>query len=57
VWARSGDRIPLAIGVLQVLALDIGTDILPAVLVADTVQKAFVRRGRGWKSTARTSNP
>jgi magnesium-transporting ATPase (P-type) len=30
---------------------------IPAVLVADTVQKAFVRRGRGWKSTPRTSNP
>ncbi|MBZ5526744.1 MAG: cation-transporting P-type ATPase [Acidobacteriia bacterium] len=31
VWALSGGRFPLAIGVLQVLALDIGTDILPAV--------------------------
>jgi magnesium-transporting ATPase (P-type) len=31
VWALSGGRIPLAIGVLQVLALDIGTDTLPAV--------------------------
>lgn len=31
VWALSGGRIPLAIGVLQVLALDIGTDILPAL--------------------------
>lgn len=31
VWALSGDRIPLAIGVLQVLALDIGTDVLPAL--------------------------
>ena len=31
VWAMSGGRFPLAIGVLQVLALDIGTDILPAL--------------------------
>ncbi len=31
VWALSAGRIPLAIGVLQVLALDIGTDTLPAV--------------------------
>lgn len=31
VWALSGSRFPLAIGVLQVLALDIGTDILPAL--------------------------
>jgi calcium-translocating P-type ATPase len=31
VWALSGGRIPLALTVLQVLALDIGTDTLPAV--------------------------
>lgn len=31
VWALSGGQIPLAITVLQVLALDIGTDLLPAV--------------------------
>ncbi len=31
VWALSGGRFPLAIGVLQVLALDVGTDTLPAV--------------------------
>jgi len=31
VWALSGGRFPLALGVLQVLALDIGTDLLPAV--------------------------
>ena len=30
IWALSGGSIPLAIGVLQVLALDIGTDTLPA---------------------------
>ena len=31
MWALSGDRIPLAIGVLQVLALDIGTDVISAL--------------------------
>jgi magnesium-transporting ATPase (P-type) len=31
VWALSAGRFPLAIGVLQVLALDIGTDVLPAL--------------------------
>jgi len=31
VWALSGGRIPLAISVLQVLCLDIGTDLLPAL--------------------------
>ena len=31
VWALSGGRFPLALGVLQILALDIGTDLLPAL--------------------------
>ncbi len=31
VWALSGARFPLALGILQVLSLDIGTDMLPAV--------------------------
>jgi magnesium-transporting ATPase (P-type) len=31
VWALSAGHVPLAIGVLQILALDIGTDTLPAV--------------------------
>ena len=31
LWALSGGRFPLALGVLQVLCLDVGTDILPAV--------------------------
>jgi len=31
IWALSGGRFPLAIGVLQVLFLDIGTDLLPAL--------------------------
>lgn len=31
VWALTGGRIPLALGVLQILFLDIGTDLLPAL--------------------------
>jgi magnesium-transporting ATPase (P-type) len=31
VWALSGGSVPLALTVLQVLALDIGTDLLPAL--------------------------
>ncbi len=30
IWALSGSRIPLALGVLQILALDLGTDTLSA---------------------------
>ena len=31
IWAASGGRFPLALGVLQILALDLGTDTLSAV--------------------------
>jgi calcium-translocating P-type ATPase len=31
VWALSGGRFPLALGVLQILCLDIGTDLFPAL--------------------------
>lgn len=31
VWALSAGRIPLGLGVLQILALDIGADVLPAL--------------------------
>jgi calcium-translocating P-type ATPase len=31
VWALSGGKVPLALSVLQILALDIGTDALPAL--------------------------
>lgn len=31
VWALSGGRFPLALGVLQILCLDIGTDLVPAL--------------------------
>jgi hypothetical protein len=30
----TGGRFPLAIGVLQVLALDLGTDLMPAIALA-----------------------
>ena len=42
VWALSGGRFPLAIGVLQVLALDIGTDILPALALGAEPPAAHV---------------
>jgi magnesium-transporting ATPase (P-type) len=31
IWALSGGRFPLALGVLQIMCIDIGTDVLPAV--------------------------
>ncbi|HEX4902337.1 MAG TPA: cation-transporting P-type ATPase, partial [Acidimicrobiales bacterium] len=31
VWALSGGRFPLALGVLQILCIDIGTDLVPAL--------------------------
>ena len=42
VWALSGGRFPLAIGVLQVLALDIGTDVLPALALGTEPPGAHV---------------
>ncbi|HEY7628711.1 MAG TPA: cation-transporting P-type ATPase, partial [Ilumatobacteraceae bacterium] len=35
VWALSGGRFPLALGVLQILSLDIGTDLLPAIALGN----------------------
>jgi magnesium-transporting ATPase (P-type) len=49
VWALSGGRIPLALGVLQILALDIGTDLLPALALgaerprADMLERSPLR--------------
>ncbi|MBM7515678.1 cation-translocating P-type ATPase [Nocardioides nitrophenolicus] len=45
-WALSGGSFPLAIGVLQVLALDIGTDMLPALALGAEPGRADVMRGR-----------
>ena len=49
LWVLSGGAFPLAIGVLQVLALDIGTDLLPALALG-----AEPPRGLARHSTART---
>jgi magnesium-transporting ATPase (P-type) len=45
VWALSGGSIPLALGVLQVLALDIGTDVLPALALGAEPPGAHVLEG------------
>ena len=44
-WVLSGGRIPLALTVLQVLALDIGTDILPALALGAEPPNPNVLRG------------
>ena len=44
VWALSGGRFPLALGVLQVLALDIGTDLLPALALGAEPARTDVLR-------------
>jgi magnesium-transporting ATPase (P-type) len=56
-WALSGGRIPLALSVLQILALDIGTDLLPALaLGAERPSPGVMRRrprSRGARSLDR----
>jgi calcium-translocating P-type ATPase len=45
VWALSGGSFPLALGVLQILFLDIGTDLLPALaLGGEQPGKGVMRR-------------
>jgi magnesium-transporting ATPase (P-type) len=45
IWALSGGSFPLALGVLQILFLDIGTDLLPALaLGAEQPGKGLMRR-------------
>jgi magnesium-transporting ATPase (P-type) len=44
VWALSAGRIPLALGVLQILCLDIGTDLLPALALGAEPPGAEVLR-------------
>jgi magnesium-transporting ATPase (P-type) len=46
LWAMSGGHFPLAIGVLQVLALDIGTDMLPALALGTEPANPRVMLGR-----------
>jgi magnesium-transporting ATPase (P-type) len=45
-WALTGGQFPLAIGVLQVLAIDIGTDLLPALSLGAEPPKRGVLDGR-----------
>jgi len=45
-WALTGGRFPLAIGVLQVLALDIGTDMLPALALGAEPPNPRIMQGR-----------
>lgn len=45
IWALSGGNVPLALTVLQILALDIGTDLLPALaLGAEPSSSRTMRR-------------
>jgi magnesium-transporting ATPase (P-type) len=44
VWALSGGRFPLALGVLQILALDIGTDTLSATALGAEAPEPGLRR-------------
>ncbi len=45
VWMMSGGRFPLALGVLQILALDIGTDTLSAVALGAEPPSASLLNG------------
>ena len=45
IWALSGGRVPLALTVLQVLALDIGTDLLPALALGAERPNAHTMTG------------
>ena len=42
LWVLSGGRFPLALGVLQILCIDIGTDVLPAVALGSEAPSAGV---------------
>ncbi|HET8614553.1 MAG TPA: cation-transporting P-type ATPase [Actinomycetales bacterium] len=46
VWALSGGQVPLALTVLQVLALDIGTDLLPALALGAEPANPHTMEGR-----------
>jgi magnesium-transporting ATPase (P-type) len=45
-WAISGGQLPLALGVLQILALDIGTDLLPALALGAEPPSPRTMEGR-----------
>ena len=46
VWALSGGSIPLAIGVLQILALDVGTSVFPALALGAEPPSLHILEGR-----------
>jgi magnesium-transporting ATPase (P-type) len=50
VWALTGGLVPLAIGVLQVIALDIGSDMLPALALGAEPPREEVMQGRRSRS-------
>jgi len=50
VWALSGGNYPLVISVLQVLALDIGTDMLPALALGGEPPREGIMRGSARRS-------
>ena len=61
VWALSGGRFPLALGVLQILALDIGTDTLlgrrPRCRAASPTAPAAARARAGSSTAASSGGP
>jgi magnesium-transporting ATPase (P-type) len=50
VWALSGGNYPLVLTVLQVLALDIGTDMLPALALGTEPPRRGIMRGPAARS-------
>jgi calcium-translocating P-type ATPase len=51
IWALSGNRIPLALGILQILALDIGTDTFSATALG--AEPAHIQSSEGKPNTGR----
>jgi magnesium-transporting ATPase (P-type) len=49
IWALSGGKFPLALGVLQILCLDIGTDLLPALALGAEDPSPDVLRRPPWR--------
>ncbi|MFI0447503.1 cation-translocating P-type ATPase [Actinomadura sp. 6N118] len=50
VWAATGGQLPLALGVLQILAVDIGTDLLPALALGAEPAGPRTMEGRARKN-------
>jgi magnesium-transporting ATPase (P-type) len=46
VWALSGGRIPLALGVLQILTFDVGSDVMPALALGSEAPSTGVLQTR-----------